>query len=66
VGLSAGLDRCGKSPTPGFEPRTVQSLYRLSYPGPHPSVLLKVISICVSVTPLMKLVLGFGVFSFLS
>jgi hypothetical protein len=40
VGPRAGLDRCGKSHLPpGFDPRTIsarsESVYRLSYPGPH-------------------------------
>jgi hypothetical protein len=32
VGLSAGLDRCGKSrPPPGFDPRTVQPVGVIDY-----------------------------------
>jgi len=39
VGPRAGLDRCGKSPPTGIRsldrPTLSESLYRLSYTGPH-------------------------------
>ena len=45
VGPRASLEKCGKSRPPlGFDPRTVQSLYLLNYPGSHSLVMLHHIS----------------------
>jgi hypothetical protein len=45
VGSRAGLDGCGKSPHTGIRspdrPASSESVYRLSYPGPQPSLISK-------------------------
>jgi len=53
VGPSAGLDGCGKLAPTGIRspdrPARSESLYRLSYPGPHDMFVCVCVCICICI-----------------